>query len=198
MQTPLPKEGRTRTQRLSRTIDAVYEGYRPGEPDAETRLYEAFRAQARNVVWLTLNREDKALAQDIASRALMALDTFRGDCKISTWFFRIAINEGKRALKSHITNRNRLLPLIITGEDGEERDRDIGAINDNHDARIDLDSIRERLPQKQADLITRKQKGYSLAEIAQETNEPLGTIRSRFRLVKEKVRKPCRMANARS
>lgn len=45
----LLEEERTHTQRLSAAIDEAYQRYALGEPDAESNLYKAFRAQAQNV-----------------------------------------------------------------------------------------------------------------------------------------------------
>lgn len=98
------------------------------------------------------------------------------------------MNEANRALRNHITDRERWQPLTITDEDGEERERQDMGRADNHDARIDLELLERALPRKQADLIAQMQEGYSLAEIARKKNEPLGTIRSRLRLVKERLR----------
>jgi hypothetical protein len=50
-QMPLPNEALTYTQGLSREVDATYEAYRAGELNGDVRLYSAFRAQARNVIW---------------------------------------------------------------------------------------------------------------------------------------------------
>jgi RNA polymerase sigma-70 factor (ECF subfamily) len=188
---PLPNEDRTYTQRLSAAIDEAYQRYALGEPDAESNLYKAFQAQARNVAIHRLDWDRfEEFDRDVVHRAMIKLKGFRGQSKPSTWFFRVAVNEANRALRNHITDRERWQPLTITDEDGEERERQEMARVDNHDARIDLDLLERALPRKQADLMALMQEGYSLAEIARKTNEPLGTIRSRLGVVKEKLRKP--------
>lgn len=119
----------------------------------------------------------------------MALVGFRGQSKLSTWFYRLAVNEVNRALKDRIVHRERFEPLVTREPDGEERELAIEAKPDNHNARIDLEQLCRRLSPDQAELISLKQHGYSLEEIGQKTNEPLGTIRSRYRLAKNKLRK---------
>jgi DNA-directed RNA polymerase specialized sigma24 family protein len=117
----MANENPTYTQGLSREVDAAYEAYRAGELNGDVRLYRAFRAQARNVIWWGLNHEDEGLAHDTACRAFMAIDTFRRKCRVSTWSHRIAKNETSRALKEHIEALNRV-PIDPIGEDEDNDD----------------------------------------------------------------------------
>src|SRR5271155_2504509 len=103
---PAPdRETETYTQRLSREIDAACEDYRAGEPEGEERLYQALKTQAANVVWYKLESSDQALAHDMSTRAMLAVERFRGKSRLSTWFYRIAQNEAKDALRTKIENR---------------------------------------------------------------------------------------------
>lgn len=180
------------TVRLSRAIDAKYAAYRPGDADSEWRLYDALQAQAANVVYHCLEVSDKDLVSTIVHRAMLALSGFRNKSKISTWFYRLAQNEAKRALRARITSRKRFVPLTISDEDGEERPWPIKANRDNHDEQIDLDRIRRRLPPKQAEIVSLLTEGYSLEEIARKTGVPIGTVRSRYRLAKSNALRPPR------
>ena len=115
---PLPDfETGTHTQGLSRDIDAAYEDYRAGEPEGEDRLYQAFKAQAANVLWHRLESPDQALAHDISTKAMLAVKSFRGESLLSTWFYRIAQNEAKDALRTKIENRKRLVPIDVEDEE---------------------------------------------------------------------------------
>ena len=46
------------TQVLSNAIDAAYERFRVDEPNSDLELYDAFMAQAANVIWFRLQRAD--------------------------------------------------------------------------------------------------------------------------------------------
>ena len=60
----------------------------------------------------------------------------------------------------------------------------------NNDARLDFESLVNALPPKQAEVMELKREGQSLAEIASNTGESLGTVRGRYRLAKGKLKKP--------
>jgi RNA polymerase sigma factor (sigma-70 family) len=188
-QMPLPNEAQTYTQGLSREVDATYKAYRAGELNGDVRLYSAFRAQARNVIWWKLNREDEALAHDIARRAFMAMDTFRCKCRVSTWSHRVAINEVKRAFKERVEALNRV-PIDLIGEDEDNdvvRLKELEAEQIDQDAVLDMERLRGTLPWEQNEVVSRVLEGYSLEEVAQRAGDPLGTVRSRYRLAKNKM-----------
>lgn len=191
-QLPNVRETDTHTRQLSREIDAAYEARKIGEPDPgnDTRLYRAFLAQARNVVsyhFSGLQAPD--VARDIATRAMLALDEFRGESAVSTWFWTVAQNEVRRALRRHIVERERMLPLTTFDGDGEERERAIEDKRGNNDARIDFEGFLSVLPPKQAEVMTLVREGHTLEEIGRKTGVPLGTARSRHRLAKAKLKK---------
>jgi RNA polymerase sigma factor (sigma-70 family) len=178
----------THTVQLSRKIDAAYKAYKVAGPNSEARLYEAFRAQAHNVIWWKIKLENPALEHDIAGRAFMALDKFRGACKVSTWFYRLAQNEANRALKQYIEKRNREVPI-----DPGEEPVDYRLVNKlvakptNEDAALEVEQLSEALPREQLEVISRRLEGNTIEEVAKRTGVALGTARSRHRLAKKKM-----------
>jgi RNA polymerase sigma factor (sigma-70 family) len=184
----------TYSQALSREIDAAYEAYTAGEPQSSERLYRALKAQASNIVYHRLGRYDEHLGRQITHRAMLALESFKGKSKLSTWFYAIAQNEANRELRSEITNRNRyvFLDRPVEAEDGTERPKlELEAKPVNQEAEIDFAKLNLellKLSNEQAQVLSLKREGYSLREIAEKTEEPIGTIRSRYRLAKDKVR----------
>lgn len=196
-QLPNPREADTHTQQLSREIDAAYEARKAGEPNNDERLYRAFLDQARNVAryrvdWSHLPQ----VGCDIASRAMVKLKGFRGESSVSTWFYRLAVNEAKRALETVISDRNRYVSLTAEDEAEHERQLGIKGMPDDHDTRLDFESRLSRLPLEQAEVISLGREGHSLEEIARKTGLPLGTVRSRHRLAKAKLKKPRKKARS--
>jgi DNA-directed RNA polymerase specialized sigma24 family protein len=114
----------THTQRLSGRIDEAYEAYRADNLAGSADLYEALKAQARNVVWFKLPElgiiRVQELAHDIVTRAFLTAGQFRGKSKFSTWFYRLAQNEVSRALSQHITERNTLVSIDVGDDEGED------------------------------------------------------------------------------
>jgi RNA polymerase sigma-70 factor, ECF subfamily len=183
---PNPHEGDTYTQELSRAIDGAYELYIAGGPNGDARLYEAFRRQARNVIWWKLRWDNQSLAHDVAIRAFRALRKFRGKSSASTWFYRIAKNEANRALKQDIKKRNREVALPV--EAGDDRPvTELLAKPTNQDAALDVEQLSESLPREQLEVISRRLEGNTLEEIAKQTGVALGTARSRYRLAKKRM-----------
>jgi RNA polymerase sigma factor (sigma-70 family) len=178
----------TFTQQLSQEIDTAYAVYVVGRPDTETRLYHALRAQARNIVWCRLGAPDAPLEHDIATRAIQALQAFRGESRVSTWFYVLAQREANRALRTLIQKRERFIP-IETDEDDDEPNIALPAPAANLDAAIDLQGLMRDLPVKQAEVLRLVREGHSLEAIAEKTGEPLGTIRGRYRLAKHKAKR---------
>lgn len=189
---PKPHEYDTYTQELSHAIDGAYELFRAGEPNGDMRLYEAFRKQARNVIWWKLRRDNQTLAHDVAIRAFKNLSKFRGKSRASTWFYRIAKNEANRELKHQIKKRNREVVIDPGGADGDRAVIELVAKPTNQDAALDVEQLSEDLPREQLEVISRIVQGYSLEEVAQATELPIGTVRSRHRLAKKKMAKRAR------
>jgi RNA polymerase sigma factor (sigma-70 family) len=187
---PLSEEDLNYTQRLSREIDAAYEARKAGDQNGDERLYKALQAQAHNIAIHHLDwSQVVTVERDIVHRAMMALKGFREDSKVSTWFYRLAVNEANRALRDRKIDRDRFVPLIVTDQSGEEREREIEAKPASDDARIQFEKLRSQLPPKQADLMSLLQEGYTLEESAKKMKVPLGTVRSRYRLAKARLGK---------
>lgn len=184
----------TYTQALSQEIDAAFEAYTAGEPQSSERLYRALKAQASNILYHRLGRYDEHLERHITHRAMLALESFKGKSKLSTWFYTLAQNEANRELRSEITNRNRyvFLDRPVEAEDGTERPKlELEAKPVNLQAELDFAKLNLellKLSNEQAQVLSLKREGYSLRQIAEKTEEPIGTIRSRYRLAKDKVR----------
>jgi len=192
----LGEDHETNTQRLSGRIDEAYEAYRADNSAGSTELYEALKAQARNVVSFKFPELNSILARerahDIATRAFEKVGQFRGESKLSTWFYTIAQNEVNRALSEHITERNTLVSTDVDSDEGEEAR--VASANEpeapplpGQDSAIELEVLMRELSDEEVTVMRFKLEGYTLEEIAEKTGEPLGTIRSRFERAKAKM-----------
>jgi DNA-directed RNA polymerase specialized sigma24 family protein len=180
----------TYTQRLSRSIDEAYGTYQASRPEGESRLYRAFNAQATNVIsWWGL-WGDKALAHDITVRAMSKLGQFRGESRVSTWFFRIARRETHRAWSRRNDDRSRFVPLEPSDEGyGMTHTSSVPARHTDLNVVLDLERLSSRLSKGQSDVLRLCAQGLTLSEVSVELRLPLGTTRSRYRLGIEALRR---------
>ena len=145
--------------------------------------------------------KEKQLAEDIAQEAFIksykSLDSFREESSFYTWVYRIAVNTAK----NYIVSSKRREEIILT---------DLSEDNNYYPEKPDIDSPQDILNASELrDLIfatlsslgeetrtalsLREFDGLSYEQIAEISNCPVGTVRSRiFRgreMIEEKVRK---------
>ena len=145
--------------------------------------------------------KEKQLAEDIAQEAFIksykSLDSFREESSFYTWVYRIAVNTAK----NYIVSSKRREEIIMT---------DLSEDNNYYPEKPDIDSPQDILNASELrDLIfatlsslgeetrtalsLREFDGLSYEQIAEISNCPVGTVRSRiFRgreMIEEKVRK---------
>jgi len=147
-----------------------------GEDAAYRECYQSFAPQVLRVLMRILRNQ--ALAEDILQETFVAafrsIGQFRGDTRLSTWLSRIAINraynfirdEGRRT-KNLPTDEIDEAPALIPHLEGRDLSRRVMAILDTMDT-----------PKRMALLLAAE--GYSVAEIAEVSGEPRGTILARL------------------
>ena len=169
-------ENRTYTGQLSREINAAYEAYKAGAPDGSDRLLKAFVVQARNIARFQMrDKYDDTVAYDAAHRAMLALKDFDGKSPLSTWLIQIAKNEGFREIARLLRKRTKESSINVPEHPPDQS------------LALDVAKLRAGLPPEQAEVLDLMAAGYSLEKIAKKLGKPLGTIRSRYRLAKEKM-----------
>jgi RNA polymerase sigma factor (sigma-70 family) len=185
-------ENRTYTRKLSREINAAYEAYKAGAPDGGDRLLRAFVARARNIARFRLGEMyDGTVAYDAAHSAMLALNDFHGKSALSTWFYRIALNESFSELGRLIKKREREESINVPvrgGEPGETKLLEKPEYPPDPAPAMDLAELRSRLPSKQAEVFDLHEQGYTVSQIAEMRGLPRGTVAGRLRLAKEKLR----------
>ncbi len=149
------------------------------EAAGERFVTEHYAAIYRFLFNLTGNREDaEDLTQQTFLRAWQALPNFRGDASLSTWLHRIAYHEYTHWLRS----RRNEVPL----------DEAMG-MPDPHAARELAGALFRRalaqLPSEQREVILLCYvQGLSTREAAKVLNIPVGTVKSRLFLARQRLR----------
>ena len=142
-----------------------------GDRDAFLDLIQPLQQQFYRIAWSYMGNQEDSLdmVQNTIERIFTRLHTLREPAYFKTWAIRILINECKICLKK----RRRELPSFA-----EEWTPDpAGQV----DSRLDIQRAMSALGVKNREaLILRYIKDYSLREIADILNCPLGTVKSRI------------------
>lgn len=137
------------------------------------------------------------LAQDALLRALKALPSFRGDCMLSTWLYRITVNTWKNRVRSEKRRGLwKMLPLSLFA--GEDRDQEPAFKAEEPPLDAGLETAeKEALVQKallqldeesRAIIVLREIEGQSYSEIAAALGVPEGTVKSRLFRAREALK----------
>jgi RNA polymerase sigma-70 factor (ECF subfamily) len=178
-------------------VDTPYAEYMAGGTRAEERLYGALKRLAAIIIYEFYGRVDEDLVQEIVTKAFGKLDSFRGESKFSTWFFSLAKNECRMALR-RIRIERKIVSITTnyeeegTGAETEEStfNRSVRTAEEQSrrlNTSVDVQMLTGNLPEEQAKVVEQWLQGWTLEEIAAESNLPVGTVRSRWRLAKEKL-----------
>ena len=162
----------------------------------ERAFNELMHAYERRVFGLVLrmlgNRaEAQELTQEVFYQVFKAIGTFRGDSKLSTWIYRIAVNLCKNRAKylkvRHTSEHTDLEDHAERAALGEARNANVGQIDRPDEAmegkqveQIVRESILEIDPVFRECLVLRDVEELSYEEIGEITNLPPGTVKSRI------------------
>jgi RNA polymerase sigma-70 factor (ECF subfamily) len=163
------------------------------------------RAYERRVFALLLRMigngaEAEDLAQEVFVQVFKAIGTFRGDSKLSTWIYRIAINLSKNRSKYlRVRHAGETDPLdalqehVPMGEAGKQATMAYVARPDDMVAgkqmeRIVQQGILELEPSFRECLVLRDVEDLSYEEIASITGLPEGTVKSRIHRARGQLR----------
>lgn len=146
------------------------------------------------------NHQDaEEVAQDTFIRARKSIGTFRGDCSIATWLYRIATNLARNK-HWYWWRRKRAESVSLEAQAGDTVNitfADIISSDEispseeaaSHEFMDTLPKAIESLPKKYADVIRlRVARDLSYEEIAEELSLSVGTVKSRLSRAREFLR----------
>lgn len=155
------------------TPEELVEACRRGDPDAQRALYDATCDRVyRLLLRMTRNSQDAFdLAQETYLKAFTRIGQFDAAASVTTWLYRIAVNEALQFLRSDKRRLQRIQAQTPPGPDL----RPTEAV----DARLDVEAGLARLPEfERALLVLRYMEGMDYAEMARVLDRPAGTIAS--------------------
>ena len=172
-----------------------------GDLRSFSALVEKYQERAVHIAYsLVGNFEDaKDLAQESFVKAYSALQSFKGDSKFYTWFYRILANTCKDFMRKQAFKKG--LVSWVRGEQDEAGERDIfegiGSEAYNGSRELLRGELREAI-QKAIDSLPAQQKsvfalryleGLPLAEIAESLNLSEGAVKAHLWQAGQKMRK---------
>lgn len=153
----------------------------------ESQLLEAQKSLEAFAYSLTLNREDaKDLMQDTCLKALVNQQSFEEGSNLKAWLFTIMKN-------TFINNyrRNKKVQSVITKEDSIPWINNISGNviyqADHNTKYAQIVMLINSLPEEQKIPFEMINQGYKYCEIAEKFNIPIGTVKSRIFLARQKL-----------
>jgi RNA polymerase sigma-70 factor (ECF subfamily) len=121
---PVPAVQPAAEARESREERRLVEGCRRGDFECFERLVARYEKKIYNLALRMLRDPDDAreVLQETFLKVYDNLEKFRGEAHLSTWIYRIAMNEALMRIRK---NKHRPRPLEVTDEDGERREIDV-------------------------------------------------------------------------
>lgn len=161
------------------------------------RTYESF---VYNVAYQSLKSQDDAfdVSQEVFIKVYKSLGSFRGDCKFSTWIYRVAQNVVKDFLRSK-ENKLKTVSVYETDSDGEEHQLEIvdestaadpiASFEKKERAALVREAISRLSEEQRAVIVLRDMEGYTYEEIAEMLFLDMGTVKSRINRGRNAIKK---------
>lgn len=160
----------------------LVERIRAGDQQAFAELIDLYKGMVLNLVARMSGKVENAedLAQEVFVRVWRGLHNFRGDCKLSTWIYRIALN---LAIAESKTARSRSQFLDINDPVNERGPQFVDTDDNPYAEEVRLKEAMIRLlpnmPEKhQTAVVLFYLKQLSYNEISDIMDVPVGTVKS--------------------
>lgn len=168
-----------------------------GDSEAFGRLVEKYEGMVYNIIIGDIGRCEDAydISQEVFIKAYRSINSFRGDCKFSTWIYRICINACRDYIR--YKSKDKYISMSEYDENTYERQLDIA-----DDVSKEPESISERKekieyvrlaisslnPIHRRIIILRDIEGYSYDEISEMLSLEEGTVKSRINRARHAIK----------
>jgi RNA polymerase sigma-70 factor (ECF subfamily) len=180
---------------------AFVERLRARDESAFNELVQLYERRIYALVYRMLGHRQEAeeITQEVFVQVFKCIEQFRGDSKLSTWLFRIAVNWSKNKLKYHSrrggSSQQDYDATAETSSSASAQGMSVGSVDrpDELVAGIRLEQL-VRLALEQVDpdfrelVVLRDVEDLSYEDIAAVTGLPRGTVKSRIHRGREQLR----------
>ncbi len=172
-----------------------------GERAAYEELVESYQSLVYGLAYRLLGDPEEArdVAQETFLKAYRHIGTFRGDCAIKTWLYRMAVNQASNQRRWWRRRRNReTISLDATIGDSTATIGDGLAADGRSPEQVALGRERQRLLMLALDSLKRDYRAavvlrdieeLAYEEIAEALAVPIGTVKSRIARGREELRR---------
>ncbi|OGS37713.1 MAG: hypothetical protein A2293_04900 [Elusimicrobia bacterium RIFOXYB2_FULL_49_7] len=164
---------------------------RSGDKKAFRLLFEQQRSLIENVSWRILrNREAvKDVSQEILLRVYRGISKFNGKSRLSTWIYRITMNESFRYIEK---NKAKLQSLDKMAELASDEHCALSLAIRGQEEELVKRFVEELEPEFKTVLVMFYFGSMRLEEIAAALNVPQGTVNSRIARARDAIREKLR------
>ncbi len=168
------------------------------QSDSFKELVKLHQDQVLNTCFRFVNNREDAedLAQDVFVEVYNSIDSFRGDAKLSSWIYRIAVNKSLDFVRKKKRKKRFAFVLSLTGFGDEEKELQLPVTSNPHtdleqkERNQILNKAIDSLPENQKVAITlSKYEGFSNKEIAEIMKTSVSSVDSLIHRAKNKLQK---------
>lgn len=169
-----------------------------GDENAFSELMRRYENTVYHTAAAVLGRSDDAadVSQETFIKVYRSLPSFRGECRFSTWIYRICVNCARDWLRRAARNSS----LSLTASDDEERpDIDLPdgeadndpeqSLEEKHRREAVWNAIGKLSEEHRVILVLRDMQGRSYEEISRLLNLAPGTVKSRLSRARDAVKR---------
>lgn len=181
------------------TADCVLDRLREGDEAAFAQMFHLYRDMVYTLAFKLL--DDKADSMDVTQEVFLTLfrkiGSFRGECSLKTWLYRVAVNEAaSRNRWWNRRRRDRTVSLDLPVRPGGERSPEVTGDGPSPvrecfsaELRQALNAGLRKLPfDQRVAVVLRDVEGLGYEEISSVTGANPGTVKSRIARGRESLR----------
>ncbi len=178
--------------------DALIDACKNGDRTAFGELISKYERLVYTTVCLKLGGASDALdvSQEVFIKLWRYIGKYRGDCRFSTWVYKIAVNASLDFLRKEKNNASDIVPVFTDG-DGDETaveiaDENAAAPEKYAEKNEQIAAVREAIEllssEQREIIILRDIEGYSYDEISEMLRLEIGTVKSRLNRARGNLR----------
>ncbi|MBI4455385.1 MAG: sigma-70 family RNA polymerase sigma factor [Acidobacteria bacterium] len=166
--------------------DALLEALRKNDLRAFEVTFHTYKSLVYNLSYrILMDREDALdVSQEVFLTLFQKITSFRGDCSLKSWLFRITFNKSlnkRKWWRRHGKSKTEPLSLLHVESIPNSRDQRPDSSCLDHEIEDLVRRSMEKLPLAQrASILLRDIEGCSYEEIAEITATSVGTVKSRI------------------